>query len=1353
MATRGNSRDVKITLSVDTLGEEGIRALQSNIAALAREGGAAAPAFERLAAEIEQLGAQAASLNEFRDLATDAEALATQQREATAAVAGMRAELETLQQATNEARAAQRAANGDLVQARKDFAEAKAAIQQYSSEYTAAEKRTDAYKEGLRALRDEQTRLNAALIDARETVRQSNGAVNEAVAAEAKLERAYTSKRSALQSLDAALVSSNAEMERAAAAARELGVSIEDIAAEQLRLTSALNQTAADAAELAEAERLLGIEQRAMADLSQRAANALEAEQAALREAEALTLRLAEAAERAAAGQRAFDEAMARNDNIERTTRQVEQLRRETEALENAERRLSAQNAFQQVHDDARRLEEAKDYVKFWTLELEKAEIQEKKTADAAAEAAQRIETAFSTVGVRSLEQINREIAEVRGAMSTLASVATQTGQNFDGAFARGAARIRELEREARELTGTLTLGDKAAKLFSNSLGQIAAGNLIADAIGALVERVKEMGRQFVVAIVQIDQLRRGLNAIYKDAATTASQINFLRQASGEAGVAVGGLSKEFVKFSAAMQSAGVPIGESNALFKELVTASASLGLSAEETAGSLNALGQMASKGTVSMEELRQQLGDRLPGAFGLVANGLGITQAQLVKLVESGNLAARDLFPALTQALRTMRGETDGLVPTWERLKGAMTEAAQASGDAVWTRVLTAGLKGLAIVAAVIGTAFVSLSNAIGLAGTSAAIFFGPGLGSWKDRMALFNEELDKAADRQRSWAEAIGRAIDPTLESANAAQKATEANLQLGQSTQQVLTANQGLERSAQLAAVAVNLAGNSALTASAKYVQFNLAGVELLKQQQQETEALEKSAKATKTRGDSLVDLARLQGQEAITLQASKTASEEYAVAAERVAASKRQELAINEQLVQALVNDQKARGLTNEQIKVQKDELDKKVTASKAEVEQSNEAAAAATREATARRLAVQTYADNSARVDEYRRAIEAASQAVREMEIRHAQGKITDEQLTAARQRLTEAQVLYRDALNDSVGAIQREASAKAANLQLESANYSARAQSASIMAQAARAIGDNATALYYEIEAKKANIEVTRIRYQLMKLEAEAEIKALEIKKLEIPANDALRTQKIQEIEIRIQLQKVKLLEAGAGQEVINALEREVTAMRNNANARGTNTASIDKDTASRYSNAAAIDKQTESLKNQKLTSDGFKTNKDGSAAGTFNNTMPLNAIYELQDKQRAGTLSANDLSLAETAYQQAFDAKRFVDNLGTFASMDAINSASGNLATTKTILDSLRAQQGKTAPGAAQVGGPVGNNGSVGSVPNTSGSKTVNINFNGKSQGAVNVASPADAESLTRILRGLENSAGSAI
>jgi hypothetical protein len=63
-------------------------------------------------------------------------------------------------------------------------------------------------------------------------------------------------------------------------------------------------------------------------------------------------------------------------------------------------------------------------------------------------------------------------------------------------------------------------------------------------------------------------------------------------------------------------------------------------------------------------MEELRQQLGERLPVAFEATARGLGITQQELNDLVSSGDLTAREFFPAFAEGLRSIGGEVPPLI-----------------------------------------------------------------------------------------------------------------------------------------------------------------------------------------------------------------------------------------------------------------------------------------------------------------------------------------------------------------------------------------------------------------------------------------------------------------------------------------------------------------------------------------------------------------------------------------------------------------------------------------------------------------------------------------------------------------
>lgn len=66
---------------------------------------------------------------------------------------------------------------------------------------------------------------------------------------------------------------------------------------------------------------------------------------------------------------------------------------------------------------------------------------------------------------------------------------------------------------------------------------------------------------------------------------------------------------------------------------------------------GAFLALGQMISKGKVQAEELRGQLGERLPGAFQLAAKAMNMTTAELDKFMADGKLTAEELLPKLAK------------------------------------------------------------------------------------------------------------------------------------------------------------------------------------------------------------------------------------------------------------------------------------------------------------------------------------------------------------------------------------------------------------------------------------------------------------------------------------------------------------------------------------------------------------------------------------------------------------------------------------------------------------------------------------------------------------------------------
>jgi len=91
-------------------------------------------------------------------------------------------------------------------------------------------------------------------------------------------------------------------------------------------------------------------------------------------------------------------------------------------------------------------------------------------------------------------------------------------------------------------------------------------------------------------------------------------------------------------------------------------------------------------SKGQVMAEELRGQLGERLPGAFQVAARAMGVTTAELGKMLESGQVVATDFLPKFAAELRKTGGDA-GDINTFNanlgRMKNALKDVATSIGD----------------------------------------------------------------------------------------------------------------------------------------------------------------------------------------------------------------------------------------------------------------------------------------------------------------------------------------------------------------------------------------------------------------------------------------------------------------------------------------------------------------------------------------------------------------------------------------------------------------------------------------------------------------------------------------------
>ena len=1336
-----------MTLSVETLGQDNIKTLQNAVANLAKEGGDAAPEFQQLADEIGRIGEQAQAIAAFKDLAMQTDALATKQQEAAAKVGELAGKLQLAGQATDAAAAKQRAASAALLEARQIYDGATSGIKNLNAEYDAAGRKTDDYRGKLITLTQQQGEQRDKFAELRSELKQANAALSETEGAQSKLTTQHTRADAALAKVTTALHAHNGAVTESAQAAEKLGTSTENLATSEAQLLQSLNASrtaalarSAASKEMEESDRLLAIQAKGMAELYERGRVALLAEEAGLREAARASInykaaREAEEQARIAAAASWQKEAFA----IVEASLAAQKLKREVDLLAASERELANTKAFTQQAEDAKKLQQAGEYVKFWESELSKVESQlnattaaSKETSTAAEKSAQSIANAFRTVGVKSAQELEAEIVQVRLAMDELKNKAGLTGSTLSTAFAAGESKINGLERQLREVNGTLTMGDKAAKLFSNSLGQISAGNVIADGVGYLVNKVKELGAAFLGAIVQGDQLKRGLNAVYKDAAITAQQIDFLRKASSESGVAFGSLSGEFVKFTASMKMANIPMAQSNDLFRAVTAASASLGLGAEATAGTLNALGQMASKGTVSLEELRAQLGDRLPGALGLTAQGLGITEGQLIKLVESGQLATRDFVVPFTKALGQLKGEVDGLVPSWERLKGSLTQTAQSMGDAGWTALLTTGLQSLAMVAGLVVVPLSALFELIfGIA--KAGGILAASVVTWTSPWQALGDVLDAAAKRQSDLTESFNAAAGGSEKAGQAAATHAGAITTSTAAVTKSIAANTQLDIAQKLAALSAALAADSTLDAAAKIVQYNAAASELLKSQAGQTDAFNKLAKAAKDQGATLVENAKLTGDNTAVQVAGLQAAQLYAVAIDKAAASQALETDALVAQKAELEKSAAARGLTALQIKTQTDDLDKLILASKAETEQSIQAQAAARAEVEGRKLAVAALADNSSKVDAYRAAVAAAQKEVDRLTVVENAGLGVKGQLTAAQEQLAHATFMYRDAVTDLITKTGMKAKLDDANLQLSIAQADASGKHYMALAAEARALGDTALATHYEIRAKEEQIKMMQLKLQLDKLQQDAALLEIDLKRKLIDGNTEEGKVKLQLLDIETQMIKIKQVGNQAAQDAIRAVEKETDALRTGINVRNQSTAGVNTDTGARNVNTSAIQKQNDALlaQQQRLKALG------DIATAEYN--APHNVLLR---KKAEGTLESGDLVDAENTFKAA------KNNLTTL--QQTVGADPSGLQDAMTMYnqarDTLERVRGLANSGSSSTATPAAQ-----TTATTTPAKTYTVNVNlGGTNTAINTSSDADAQALIRLLQSAKLSSG---
>ena len=280
--------------------------------------------------------------------------------------------------------------------------------------------------------------------------------------------------------------------------------------------------------------------------------------------------------------------------------------------------------------------------------------------------------------------------------------IRADSGQ-FDSDIARAQARLNQLSGTSRNASDSMGILSNSTKALQTRLTQLGVGFSLANVI-----------REILTTGQTLDGITASFTATFGSNGV-GRELDYTRKVANDLGLEVTSLQASYSKWAAAAKGTSLEGEQQKKVFEAVAQASRVLNLSVDDTEGTLRALSQMISKGKVQAEELRGQLGERLPGAYAMAARAMGVTQAELGKMMEQGKLMAENLLPKLAIELnKTYGGEAKdkavhNLASETNRLKNSITD--------LYTAIYSNVSDELAVWARTGADAFKNLTNHVGL------------------------------------------------------------------------------------------------------------------------------------------------------------------------------------------------------------------------------------------------------------------------------------------------------------------------------------------------------------------------------------------------------------------------------------------------------------------------------------------------------------------------------------------------------------------------------------------------------------------------------------------------------------
>ena len=688
----------------------------------------------------------------------------------------------------------------------------------------------------------------------------------------------------------------------------------------------------------------------------------------------------------------------------------------------------------------------------------------------------------------------------------------------------QAAARVRQLGTDHRSAANSTNELSGRVSNLSQLLGRMAG--LMTAAFSF---------RQLVSAAADMEQLRSGLEAVWRDAEKAGKDLEFVRGVAVRSGADVLEAGKAWLGLAAATKGTAVEGEPTRRVFESVATAMGKAGKSSAETANALLALQQMASKGTVQMEELRGQLGEALPGALQATAKGLGLTTKELIDMVEAGGLTATDLFPALAKGLDELYGGaqkgSQTLTQEIGNLKNAVTDLGSNIGEA-------GGLKALKVAAELAQAGIVTLDIALVAAGKSIGTVLAA-LTTWdfsglKQSFAEIEQEAKDKLLKAAQHNELLRNRLD---ESGKAALEAAIKQQEAGRST---------------------TAAGQAAAGAAPSWASLIALYSKAAKELADMTALAERTAAVKNAEASAVVALSTAYGTEKDQRDAQAAAAVTQAEGLERIAVLKKSELVLLENELAALQALGKEQTAADPARQKQIQDLEREIAMRRSVADSAQAQARESKINAEVAKAEANAVADNSGKLKELSGAYEQTRRDLTLLRNLQALGIKTQRDVEIAENELIKSSRAYQDALADQIKAAQASQITKVSEAKAAVSLLETQRGLASQSEQIAALMGDEVGVRRAKITQLEIDIKLTKAKAEVARAEAEGSIAVAEATRAEMKAKGEINPVKEAEIAASIRSAQAKLKEADAIKKSADVTDRELTNLRNGANNAG---------------------------------------------------------------------------------------------------------------------------------------------------------------------------------------------------